>query len=63
VVDGDNGFLVPARSVQALVQAMERFIIDPSLAPLMGVRGRQIAEEKYDVHMVNSVMLNQMGVA
>lgn len=63
VVDGDNGLLVPARSVEALVEAMERFIIDPSLAPRMGLRGRKIAEEKYDVHMVNAVMLNQMGVA
>jgi glycosyltransferase involved in cell wall biosynthesis len=63
VVDGDNGFLVPVKSVDALVQAMTRFIMDPTLAARMGQRGRQIAEEKYDVNQVNSVMLKEMGIA
>lgn len=62
VADGDNGFLVPVKSVDALVQAMECFIKDPSLAEQMGQRSRQIAEEKYDVHKVNNVMLQEMGL-
>lgn len=62
VVDGDNGFLVPVKSVDALEQAMLRFIRDPELAVRMGVRSRQIAEEKYDVHKVNAVMLREMGI-
>lgn len=62
VVDGDNGFLVPVKSVDAIVQAMERFIEDPTLAARMGQRSRQIAEEKYDVHKVNAVMLREMGL-
>jgi glycosyltransferase involved in cell wall biosynthesis len=62
VVDGDNGFLVPVKSVEALVQAMVRFIQDPALAPRMGARSRQIAEAKYDVHQVNAVMLREMGL-
>jgi len=63
VVDGDNGFLVPAKSVDALVEAMERFIADPPLAARMGARSRQIAEDKFDVHKVNAAMLNQMGLS
>ena len=63
VVDGDNGFLVPVRSVDALEQAMLRFINDQTLLPRMGRRARQIAEEKYDVHKVNAVMLREMGIA
>lgn len=63
VVDGDNGFLVPVRAVDALAEAMARFITDPTLAARMGQRGRQIAEEKYDVHKVNAVMLKEMGLA
>lgn len=63
VVDGDNGFLVPVKSVDALVEAMTRFITDPELATLMGQRGRQLAEDKYDVHKVNAVMLKEMGLA
>lgn len=62
VVDGDNGFLVPVKSVDALEQAMLKFINDPALAARMGQRARQVAEEKYDVHKVNAVMLREMGI-
>ncbi len=63
VVDGDNGFLVPVQSVDALEQAMLRFLDDPALAGRMGRRSRQVAEEKYDVHKVNAVMLREMGIS
>ncbi|MGV1015871.1 MAG: glycosyltransferase family 4 protein [Fluviibacter phosphoraccumulans] len=62
VIDGENGFLVPVRSVDALVAAMERFIKDPDLSLRMGKRSREIAEEKYDVHKVNAVMIREMGL-
>ena len=63
VVDGDNGFLVPVKSVGGLVAAMQQFIDDPALAERMGGRSRAIAENKYDVHKVNQSMLEQMEVA
>ena len=62
VIDGENGFLVPVKSVDALVEAMHKFIDDPNLATRMGRRSREIAEEKYDVHKVNAVMLREMGI-
>ena len=62
VIDGENGFLVPTRSVDDLVAAMQKFIDDPALAQTMGQRSREIAEEKYDVHKVNAVMLREMGI-
>lgn len=62
VVDGDNGFLVPVKAVDELAAAMLRFIEEPELAARMGARSRQIAEEKYDVHRVNAVMLKEMGI-
>ena len=62
VVDGDNGFLVPVKSVDELAAAMEQFITAPSLAERMGQRSREIAEQKYDVHKVNEVMLREMGI-
>lgn len=62
VVDGDNGFLVPIKSAEALEAAMQRFIDEPTLASRMGPRSRAIAEEKYDVNKVNAVMLHEMGV-
>ncbi len=62
VVDGNNGFLVPVRSVERLVQAMGKFITQPELVELMGQRSRVLAEEKYDVHKVNAIMLEEMGI-
>jgi glycosyltransferase involved in cell wall biosynthesis len=62
VTDGDNGFLVPVQSVDELAAAMIRFVEDPDLAVRMGLRSREIAEERYDVHKVNEVMLEVMGI-
>ena len=62
VIDGDNGFLVPVRSVDKLIDAMLKFIEDPSLIHSMGRQSRLIAEEKYDVHKVNEFMLREMGL-
>jgi glycosyltransferase involved in cell wall biosynthesis len=62
VVNSENGYLVPPRSVDALVGAMLQFVEKPGLASAMGRRSRQIAENKYDVHAVNAVMLGEMGL-
>jgi glycosyltransferase involved in cell wall biosynthesis len=62
VVNGDNGFLVPVRDAETLAEAMLKFVENPELVALMGQRSRKIAEEKYDVHKVNAVMLREMGV-
>lgn len=62
VVDGDNGFLVPVKDVDALVAAMMKMIDTPGLAASMGERSRRVAEEKYDVHKVNAAMLEGMGI-
>jgi len=63
VIDGENGFLVRTHSVDDLVSAMHKFIDDPALATTMGQRSREIAEEKYDVHRINAVMLREMGIS
>jgi glycosyltransferase involved in cell wall biosynthesis len=62
VVDGENGFLVPVKDPQAVARAMERFILNPELIGSMGKRARALAEHKYDVHEVNRVMLEAMGL-
>jgi glycosyltransferase involved in cell wall biosynthesis len=62
VVHGVNGFLVPVKSVQALEEAMLRFIQDTELAVKMGLSAREIAVNKYDVRKVNAVMLEEMGI-
>ncbi len=62
VINGENGFLVPVRSVDGLVEAMKVLAANPELIAHMGRRSREIAEDKYDVHKVNAVMLHEMGI-
>ena len=62
VIDGVNGFLVPIRDPQSLARAMERFIEDPVLVEMMGRESRRLAEERFDVHKINSEILRAMGL-
>ena len=62
VVTGVNGFLVPVKNVDGLVSAMIHFINNPDAIGSMGRASRVIAEEKYDVHKVNEVMLRGMNI-
>lgn len=63
VVSGENGFLVPVRDVPALAEAMEKFLRQPQLVETMGSASRRLAEEKYDVHAVNRVILDGLGLS
>jgi glycosyltransferase involved in cell wall biosynthesis len=63
VVQGVNGFLVPPRDVDALVAAMERFILQPELIVSMGQASRKLAEERFDVHRINQRILEVLGLA
>jgi len=60
VIDGLNGYLVPVKAHATLAKAMERFILHPELIQQMGIESRIIAEEKYDVHKVNEVIMREM---
>jgi glycosyltransferase involved in cell wall biosynthesis len=62
VVNGENGFLIPVRSVDALEAAMQKFIDRPEIIQQMGMRSRTIAEDKFDVQKVNAVMLREMEI-
>jgi glycosyltransferase involved in cell wall biosynthesis len=62
VIDGENGFLVPPRDAGALYAAMLRFVEQPEMAARMGLRSRQIAEQKYDVRKVNRELIRHAGL-
>ena len=62
VRDGVNGFLVPPRDTGALVEAMLKFLEDPSLIGRMGSESRRYVVEKYDVDKVNASMLEVIGI-
>lgn len=62
VVDSYNGYLVPVKSVDGLVKAMEKFILNPELISTMGKASREVVEDKFDVHSVNNIMINEMNL-
>lgn len=52
VRDGDNGYLVPARNVDALAGAIARLLEDADARARMGVRSREIAESEFGIEQV-----------
>jgi glycosyltransferase involved in cell wall biosynthesis len=62
VIPHVNGLLVPPQDAEALAAALSRFIDEPGLARRMGKESRRIAEREYDVTLVNSLLLSEMGL-
>ncbi len=62
VIENDNGYLIPAKNVIQLAEAMEKFIANPSKIKNMGRQSRHLAEQKYNVHKVNIKILENMGL-
>lgn len=60
VDDGQNGFLVPVKSVSELAGAMERFLTTPQLVKQMGEKSREKVIEKYDVQKVNRAIIQSL---
>ena len=63
VIDGVNGFLVPKWNIQALADKMCYFIEHPEQVNIMGMRSREIAQEKFDVNRVNEKLFEIMGLS
>jgi colanic acid/amylovoran biosynthesis glycosyltransferase len=53
VQDGESGFLVQERDVDALAERLERLIEHPELRFAMGQNGRRFVEAHYDVDKLN----------
>jgi glycosyltransferase involved in cell wall biosynthesis len=62
VREGFNGFLVPVKDTITLANTMIKFIEYPEFITEMGQQSRKITEDKYDVHKVNAVILETMGL-
>ncbi|MGV8812467.1 MAG: glycosyltransferase family 4 protein, partial [Gelidibacter sp.] len=57
VREGENGFLIEPKNLEALVSAMEFFIINPHKIKEMGINSRKYAEERFDVNIINADLL------
>lgn len=62
VVDQENGFLVPIKDVKAIVDKMEWFICHSEEMEIMGSKGRQMAEEIFDVKKVDDTICKAMEI-
>lgn len=57
---GENGLLVPVCSRRELAAALLYLAKNPQLAEAMGRRGRELAEQYFDVQKVNALMIETM---
>ncbi|AJC65198.1 MULTISPECIES: glycosyltransferase family 4 protein [Dickeya] len=60
VIDGVNGFLIPAYSSDMLVQRMLCFIHDPQIITRMGMESYKIARDNFDSVAVNAKLINML---
>lgn len=57
VINGVNGFLVPAHDQTALEHAMLQFIQQPELIRNMGEQSYRLAQQKFDVSKINQQIM------
>lgn len=62
VEDGANGFKIPPKDVQELVEKMKWMIENPKKVEDMGIRSRKICEDKFNVNDINQKMLKIIGL-
>ncbi len=55
--DGESGFVVPERDVDALAERLGHLIENPELWPQMGQAGRELVEEQFDLRTLNRRLL------
>lgn len=58
VVEGVNGYLVPQRQAAPLAEALMRFVERPDRIATMGAASRRMAEERYDVHRTDDLLID-----
>ncbi len=63
VQEGVNGHLVPPQNAQALADAMLALLKRPDRITRMAVESRKLAEQLFDVRLVNHVMLDALGLS
>ena len=61
VVDGENGFLVPVKLIEPLMEAMEKLVVDADLREKFGRRGREIVRAEFDERIVLEKTLGVYG--
>lgn len=60
IIENENGFLIAPNSLDPLIEACTFFIENPSKINQMGKRSRQLAEEKFDVNIINEHLVDNI---
>jgi glycosyltransferase involved in cell wall biosynthesis len=65
IVPGETGLLVPVKNSQDLALAIHDLISDPQKRYRLGMAGRRLAEQKFDIHLIvqSHLMLYQRLMA
>jgi glycosyltransferase involved in cell wall biosynthesis len=59
VVDGETGFLVPPKNIEALSAALAQFLSTPEMRQRMGKKARQRAIREFDSHVINQLVAQE----
>ena len=62
VIEGKNGFLVPVKDDKALAEKMLFLFQNRDVVERLGNASRQIAEQRFDVRLVNRIILETMRI-
>lgn len=62
VIEGKNGSLVPIKDDKALAKKMLFLFHNPDICEQMGNASRKIAEQRFDVRLVNQIILHTMKI-
>lgn len=62
VIDGLNGYLVKVKDIQGLTNKMEYLISSQETCASMGRKSAEIAKEKYDVDIINHLIMQSMDL-
>ena len=62
VTNGENGYLVPIKDIDALSGAMIDLIENPEKIPQMAQKGLQLVKEKFDVNIINKKINDTMNL-
>ncbi len=58
VTDEDNGFLVPPGDVPALAKAIEKLATDNTMRERMGMRAKQVVDEKFSWNRITNQLIS-----
>ena len=62
VENGVNGYLVKVKSVDEIVEAVEKLYLDRNLLKQMAQASRKMAEERFDVNIINEAICSTMNL-